>query len=55
MKYDHSAFDARAAYGRDADSRIRQFMPLVRKLASEHGVDLADVEGNEACICSSGA
>lgn len=33
MKYDHSAFDARAAYGRDADSRIRQFMPLVRKLA----------------------
>lgn len=33
MKYDHSAFDARAAYGRDADSRIRQFTPLVRKLA----------------------
>lgn len=33
MKHDHSAFDARAAYGRDADSRIRQFMPLVRKLA----------------------
>lgn len=33
MKYDHSAFDARAAYGRDVDSRIRQFMPLVRKLA----------------------
>ena len=33
MKYDHSAFDPRAAYGRDVDSRIRQFMPLVRKLA----------------------
>ena len=33
MKYDHSAFDARAAYGHDADGRIRQFMPLVRKLA----------------------
>lgn len=33
MKYDHTAFDARTAYGRDADSRIRQFMPLVRKLA----------------------
>lgn len=33
MKHDHSAFAAHAAYGRDADSRIRQFMPLVRKLA----------------------
>lgn len=33
MKYDHSAFEASAAYGRDCDSRIRQFMPLVRKLA----------------------
>lgn len=33
MKYDHSAFDPRVAYGRDADARIRQFMPLVRKLA----------------------
>jgi len=33
MKYDHSAFETPAAYGRDADSRIRQFMPLVRKLA----------------------
>lgn len=33
MKYDHSAFDAHTAYGRDADSRIRQFMPLVRRLA----------------------
>ena len=33
MKYDHSAFGARTAYGRDADSRIRQFLPLVRKLA----------------------
>ena len=33
MKYDHSPFEARVAYGRDADSRTRQFMPLVRKLA----------------------
>lgn len=38
MKHDHSAFEARAAYGqgtygRDAESRIRQFLPLVRKLA----------------------
>lgn len=38
MKHDHSAFHAKAAYGqgiygRDADSRIRQFLPLVRKLA----------------------
>ena len=33
MKYDHTAFDARAGYGRDVESRIRQFLPLVRKLA----------------------
>lgn len=33
MKHDQSAFEARNAYGRDADSRIRQFLPLVRKLA----------------------
>ena len=33
MKYDHSAFAARSAYSRDADACIRQFLPLVRKLA----------------------
>lgn len=33
MKHDHSAFAVRAAYGCDADARIRQFLPLVRKLA----------------------
>lgn len=38
MKHDHSAFEAKAAYGRhaygrDANSRIHQFLPLVRKLA----------------------
>lgn len=33
MKHDHTAFAARTAYAGDTDARIRQFLPLVRKLA----------------------
>lgn len=33
MKYDHSSFNARRAYGGGLDEKVAQFLPLVRKLA----------------------